>query len=89
LSPSSVPGRQRVEPSGFDHPSWKAIGYAPRDPVFYAYEFVTAKDGKSVEVIARGDLDADGKQSKFSVTVSATGAEPEIAPRIVKQDPFE
>jgi hypothetical protein len=89
-SPAVVPGKQAVDAQGaFQHPSWKAIGFEPRGPVFYSYQFVTARDGKSVEVIAAGDLDGDGKQSKYSVKVSMDGKEPRIDPELVRQDPYE
>lgn len=89
-SPAVVPGKRPVDArEAFEHPSWKAIGFAPRGPVLYSYQFVTAKDGKSVEVIALGDLDGDGKQSKYSVKVSMDGNEPRIAPDLVRQDPYE
>jgi hypothetical protein len=89
LSPATVPGKSAVDPTGFDHPSWKAINFAPRERVLYSYEFVTAADGNSVEVIARGDLDGDGQQAKYSVSVSIEGKDPKIAGQILKEQPYE
>ena len=89
LSPAQVPQGRPVSPPAFDHASWKAIGFAPREPLFYSYEFVTAPDGRSVEVIARGDLDADGSQSLYSVKVSMQGTEPKIDPQLKREQPYE
>lgn len=89
-SPAQVPGKRPVDArESFEHPSWQSIHFAPRGPVFYSYEFVTAPGGKSVEVIAHGDLDGDGKQSKYSVSVTMQGNEPRISPEMTRQDPFE
>lgn len=90
LSPAVVPGRRPADVGqSFEHPSWKAIGFAPTGPVYYAYQFVTAADGKSVEVIAEGDLDGDGVRSKYSVKVKMEGAEPRIDPDLTRQNPYE
>jgi len=90
LSPEKVPQRAPVLPAPhFEHPSWKAIGFAPREPIFFSYEFVTAKHGLSVEVIARGDLDADGETSKYSITVRNEKGRIEIGEKIVEENPLE
>lgn len=89
-SPPAVPGKRPAEPlQFFEHPSWKAIGFTPAGPVHYSYQFVTAADGKSVEVIAEGDLDGDGVRSKYSVKVTMEGSEPRIAPELTRQNPYE
>jgi hypothetical protein len=51
---------------------------------------VTAKDGKSVVVRARGDIDGDGITSLFELDVhlDAKGV-PMIAPLIRERDPEE
>src|SRR5690606_32368810 len=48
LSPSEVPAGTKVTPDAgaWSHPSWKVIGFAPTEPQYYAYEFVTAPNGK-------------------------------------------
>jgi hypothetical protein len=90
LSPGILPGKRPQDASGsFAHPSWTAIAFKPEGPVYYSYEFVTAQDGRSVEVIARGDLDGDGKQSKFAVRVSVEAGEPKIAPELMRDNPYE
>ena len=89
-SPAQVPGKRPVDAlQSFEHASWKAIGFAPSGPVYYSYQFVTAADGKSVEVIAEGDLDGDGVRSKYSVKVTMVGSEPRIDPELTRQNPYE
>jgi hypothetical protein len=67
-------------------------------PQYYQYEVVAAKDGKSAEVIARGDLDGNGKQSRLSLkltldaktgAVTISTASPKLAPSIEETDPLE
>ncbi len=90
LTPAQVPqGRAVDATAGFEHASWKAIGFMPNEPLFYSYEFVTAPDGRSVEVIARGDLDADGEQSLYSVKVSMVGNEPKVDSEMKRERPYE
>jgi hypothetical protein len=90
LSPEKVPQKAPVLPAPhFEHPSWKAIGFAPREPIFFSYQFVTAKHGLSVEVIARGDLDADGETSKYSITVRNEKGTIELDEKIVEDNPLE
>lgn len=89
-SPAVVPGTRAADAlQSFEHPSWKAIGFAPTGPVYYSYQFVTATDGKSVEVIAEGDLDGDGVRSRYSVKVTMAGTEPRIDPELTRQNPYE
>lgn len=48
------------------HPTWTAVGFGPRDPIYYSYELETHQDGTFV-IRARGDLDADGVTSLFEL----------------------
>jgi hypothetical protein len=92
LLPDEVPYGKRVVPNphAFSYPSWQDIHYANARPTFYAYDFVTAKDGKSVVVRARGDIDGDGITSLFELDVllDARGI-PTIAPLIRERDAEE
>jgi hypothetical protein len=89
-APPEPPGRQPASnPTGFDHASWKSIGFSPREPLYYSYEFVTASDGKSVEVLARGDLDGDGDRSKYSIRVVIEEQQPKIDPQLTRDKPYE
>lgn len=71
LVPPDVPyGKAvKVNAESFSHPSWRAIGYFAEGDVHYATDFVTAPDGKSVVVRARGDIDRDGVTSLFELDV--------------------
>jgi hypothetical protein len=90
LSPKTVPRNAPVLPGQhFEHASWKAIGFAPREPIFFSYEFVTAQHGQSVEVIARGDLDGDGETSKYSTEVRVEKGEVRVDSTIREENPFE
>jgi hypothetical protein len=43
-------------------------------PLYYSYAIITAPDGRSAVVEARGDLDGDGRESRFAVRVSVSRA---------------
>jgi hypothetical protein len=92
LVPSDIPYGKPVvvNSSSFSHPSWQAIGFSFEGPAYYAYDFVTADDGKSVVARARGDIDGDGTTSLFELDVrlDARGVAI-IAPIIRERDPDE
>jgi hypothetical protein len=71
LVPADVPyGKTaKVTAESFSHPSWRAIGYSVEGSVHYATDFVTAPDGKTAVVRARGDIDRDGVTSLFELDV--------------------
>ena len=60
-------------------------------PQRFQYEIVAAKDGESAEIIARGDLNGDGKMSLFKVAVKVDRAKDVlvVAPTISETDPDE
>jgi hypothetical protein len=92
MIPDEIPYGKPVVPNprAFAHPSWQDIHYSSDRPTFYACDFVTAKDGKSVVVRARGDIDGDGTTSLFELDVrlDARGV-PALAPLIRERDPEE
>jgi hypothetical protein len=92
MIPEEIPYGKRVVPNprAFAHPSWQDIHFSSDRPTFYACDFVTAKDGKSVVVRARGDIDGDGTTSLFELDVrlDARGV-PALAPVIRERDPEE
>ncbi|WP_437668771.1 hypothetical protein [Sorangium sp. So ce131] len=71
-TPSAVPSGTKHIPTEQDwsHPTWKALRFDVREPSYYSYEILTAKDGRSAVVRATGDLDADGVFSRFSLPVT-------------------
>jgi hypothetical protein len=92
LVPEQIPEGKRAVPNphAFSHPSWQDIRFSSNQPTFYAVEFLTAKDGKSAIVRARGDIDGDGITSLFELDVrlDAHGV-PVLAPMIRERDPEE
>jgi hypothetical protein len=65
--PATVPRGVKYQSSPDDWKAWAPIHFALTDPQYYQYEVVAAKDGKTAEIIARGDLNGDGKTSLFRV----------------------
>lgn len=56
------------------------------------YEVKAAKDGESAEIIARGDLNGDGKTSRFKLLVKIDRAKQNelfVSPTIEATDPQE
>ena len=72
--PRQVPrGTHTVpRPAEWDQPAWRAIDFRIVDPIYYSYAIVTAPDGRSAVVQARGDLDGDQDESLFEIRVSLT-----------------
>lgn len=61
----AVVGPQRYAwPPG--DPAWEALGFHP-DPVYYAYSYDPSPDGTVFVVAAAGDLDGDGRESRFEI----------------------
>jgi hypothetical protein len=60
-------------------------------PQRYQYEIIAAKDGESAEIVARGDLNGDGRTSLFKVAVKIDRAKDilVVAPTISETDPDE
>jgi hypothetical protein len=48
--------RVTVPAAAWKHPSWKAIGFRLREGLYFSYQFVTAPDGKKVDILG---LDQD------------------------------
>lgn len=63
--PKEIPRGMKVQTAPEEWNTWKSIGFAVESPQYYQYEIVAAPNGASAEIIARGDLDADGQPSKF------------------------
>ncbi len=87
--PTSVPRGDKYMSSPSDWAAWSPIRFELRDPQRYQYEVVAAADGQSAEVIARGDLNGDGKTSLFSYKLHVQNGLVAIAPTIDETDPEE
>lgn len=75
-----------------DWGSWKNIDFALEGFQRYQYRVQAAKDGRSAEVIAEGDLNGDGRRSRFALVVSlhkSPEADAGADEPIDEQDPLE
>ena len=81
---SSVPKR-------WSKPRWQLLNFTFPGPQYYQYEVVAAKDGNSAIVVARGDLNGDGKPSEFRLrlTLDPKTHTLAIAPNIEETSPEE
>ncbi|MBX3226410.1 MAG: hypothetical protein KIT84_44690 [Labilithrix sp.] len=64
--PSTVPKRAALTSPADSWKAWSAVGWSVETPSFYQYEVIAAKDGQTADLVARGDLDGDGKVSTFT-----------------------
>ena len=90
--PARVPSGTSYQSSAADWKAWSPIRFSLNEPQFYQYEVVAAKDGKTAEIIARGDLDGDGKQSRISLKLALdtkSGAVTVSTPEVDATDPME
>jgi hypothetical protein len=88
--PTSVPRGVKYQSSPDDWKRWSSIHFALTEPQYYQYEVVAAKDGKTAEIIARGDLDGNGKASLFRLKIELNPKTGEItAVGHNEQDPLE
>jgi hypothetical protein len=72
-------------------PTWVALDFVMPPPLFYSYEFEAGltEDGRlRFTAIAHGDLDCDGKYSRFSVQGEAVASDI-VFSEIVEENPLE
>jgi hypothetical protein len=67
--PASVPRATKYQSLAEDWKAWSAIQFKLEAPQAYQYEVVAAKDGKTADVLARGDLDGDGVTSLYRLKI--------------------
>jgi len=72
-----------------DWKPWAPIRFEIDSPQYYQYEVKAAADGQSCVATARGDLNGDGKTSKFELTIKKKGDRLVIDPSIKETDPEE
>jgi type IV pilus assembly protein PilA len=89
--PSEVPHAVKYQSSGADWKAWEKIHFSMGEPQYYQYEVKAAKDGLGADIIARGDLNGDGKASFFRIqaVVDKASGGLLISPNIEEQDPEE
>lgn len=67
--PATVPRGTKYQSSANDWQAWAPIHFSFSEPQYFQYEVVAAKDGKSAEIFARGDLNGDGKSSLYRIKI--------------------
>lgn len=89
--PKTVPKGVRYQSSPADWKPWAPLRFEFSVPQYYQYEIKAAKNGESAEIIARGDLNGDGKTSQFklSIEVDRTTQSLRVSPAIAETDPEE
>lgn len=89
--PKTVPRGTTYTSTPSDWASWKQLRFTMTQPQRYQYEIIAAKDGESAEIVARGDLNGDGRTSLFKVAVKIDRAKEVlvVAPTISETDPDE
>jgi hypothetical protein len=88
--PASVPRGAKYQSSADDWKGWAPIQFKLDGPQYFQYEVVAAKDGKSAEILARGDLDGDGQASLYRLKIQLDPKTGQItAQGLDETDPFE
>jgi hypothetical protein len=88
--PASIPRGAKYQSTAEDWKAWAPIQFKLEQPQYFQYEVVAAKDGKSAEILARGDLDGDGQASLYRLKVQLDPKTGQItAQDLDETDPFE
>ena len=85
LTPSEVPaGTAAVDPEGtWSHATWQALGFSFEQAHYYSFAFESVHQPQEARFLAFaiGDLDGDGKTSRFELSgVFPKGGQPAIYP---------
>lgn len=91
-TPAQVPSGAKFRPdaSTWGHPTWKALHFEMEMPMYYSYEIITSKDGRTATVRAHGDLDGNGKLSTIERTLTlAKDGSVTVSPKLELKDEFE
>jgi hypothetical protein len=89
--PKEVPHGMKYQSAPSEWKRWEAVKFSLQGPQYFQYEVVASKDGKRAEIIARGDLNGDGKSSelKLKLNVNPKGNVLDVAQQIEEKDPEE
>jgi hypothetical protein len=88
--PASIPRGAKYQSSADDWKGWAPIQFKLDGPQYFQYEVVAAKDGKSADVLARGDLNGDGQASLYRLKIQLDPKTGQItAQNLEETDPFE
>lgn len=90
-TPKDVPKGTKYQSTREDWKPWRELRFEMTSPQYYQYEIKAAKDGKSADIIARGDLNGNGKPSVFVLHVQrrSTDNMMVVGPSITETDPDE
>jgi type IV pilus assembly protein PilA len=82
---------KKYQSTSADWAKWSRTKFTLDSPQHYQYRVQAAQNGKSAEVIAEGDLDGNGKRSRFSLTIRLDPKTHAFIadPAIKEQDPGE
>ncbi len=81
----SGPGEWQVDKAA--HAGFACLHFSMTDPQYYQYEYTATPTGFAV--IARGDLDGDGVQSRFELDGHLSGGTLSVSPTIKAKNPDE
>jgi hypothetical protein len=90
--PKTVPRGVKYASKASDWKPWDRLKFSMDEPQYYQYEVKAAPDGESASIIARGDLNGDGKTSLFRMGLRvdrSSGSTLVINPSIDETDPQE
>lgn len=79
-TPRTIPKGETYASTEADWKAWQPLHFAMTTPQYFQYEIKAAKDGKSAEVIAHGDLNGDGKPSTFKLQLKVQGPDNRLTP---------
>jgi hypothetical protein len=92
-TPAAVPKGEKYQSTSKDWatPFWQDLRFEMGMPQYYAYSAVASKDGQTCTLIAEGDLDGDGKTSRFEIVITRDAKRDAlvISPVIRETDPDE
>ena len=87
--PKDVPRGTTYASTPADWAAWAPLKFIIDEPQRYQYEVRAAKDGKSADIIARGDLNGDGKTSQLTLHVDVRNRSLVFATKLTETDPDE
>ncbi len=92
LTPASVPRGVAAAPApeAWEHPTWRALGFALEAPHRYSYRVeVDVDPATPLRVVAQGDLDGDGVLSTFVRTAGREGDRVVPRPEVIGTSDLE
>jgi len=87
--PKKIPSGEKYQSTAGEWKAWEPLRFSFPGPQYYQYEVRAAKDGKSADIIARGDLNGDGKNSEFRLHLALNKDQLTIGPDLEEHDPEE